>query len=50
MQIRHNPLELGDFSIQPIMFVLLFTYVFGGAIAGSTGDYLTFALPGHHRA
>ena len=46
VQIRHNPWELGDFSIQPIMFVLLFTYVFGGAIAGSTGDYLTFALPG----
>jgi oleandomycin transport system permease protein len=26
--------------------VLLFTYVFGGAIAGSTGEYLTYALPG----
>ncbi|MDP9445158.1 MAG: ABC transporter permease, partial [Actinomycetota bacterium] len=46
VQIRHNPFELGDFSFQPIMFVLLFTYVFGGAIAGSTGEYLTFALPG----
>jgi oleandomycin transport system permease protein len=46
VQIRHNPWELSDFSIQPIMFVLLFTYVFGGAIAGSTGEYLTFALPG----
>jgi oleandomycin transport system permease protein len=46
VQVRHNPWELGDFSIQPIMFVLLFTYVFGGAIAGDTGDYLTFALPG----
>jgi oleandomycin transport system permease protein len=46
VQIRHNPWELGDFSFQPVMFVLLFTYVFGGAIAGSTGDYLTFALPG----
>jgi oleandomycin transport system permease protein len=33
VQVRHNPWELGDFSIQPIMFVLLFTYVFGGAIA-----------------
>src|SRR5919108_701588 len=28
------------------VFVLLFTYVFGGAIAGSPGRYLTFALPG----
>jgi oleandomycin transport system permease protein len=46
VQVRHNPWELGDFSIQPIMFVLLFTYVFGGAITGDTGSYLTFALPG----
>ena len=46
VQVRHNPWELSDFSIQPIMFVLLFTYVFGGAIAGSPGEYLTFALPG----
>jgi oleandomycin transport system permease protein len=46
VQIKHNPMELIDFSIQPIMFLLLFTYVFGGAIAGSSGDYLTFALPG----
>ena len=46
VQIRHNPWELADFSIQPIIFVLLFTYVFGGAISGSTGEYLTFALPG----
>jgi oleandomycin transport system permease protein len=46
VQVRHNPWELGDFSFQPIMFVLLFTFVFGGAIFGSTGDYLQFALPG----
>ena len=46
VQIRHNPWELGDFSFQPIIFVLLFTYVFGGAISSSTGEYLTFALPG----
>jgi ABC transporter DrrB family efflux protein len=46
VQIKHNPMELIDFSLQPIMFLLLFTYVFGGAVAGSPGDYLTFALPG----
>ncbi|MPZ79377.1 MAG: ABC transporter permease [Actinophytocola sp.] len=46
VQIRHNPMELIDFSVQPIMFLLLFTYVFGGAISGSTDDYLTFVLPG----
>ncbi len=46
VQVRHNPWEMSDFSIQPIMFVLLFTYVFGGAIAGDTQQYLTFMLPG----
>jgi oleandomycin transport system permease protein len=46
VQIKHNPFELFDFSVQPLMFVLLFTYVFGGAIAGSTGEYLIFGLPG----
>jgi ABC-2 type transport system permease protein len=28
------------------MFVLMFTYLFGGAIAGSTGEYLDYILPG----
>jgi oleandomycin transport system permease protein len=46
VQIRHNPMELIDLSIQPLMFVLLFTYVFGGALAGSPGAYLRFALAG----
>jgi oleandomycin transport system permease protein len=46
VSIKHNPMELMDYSIQPLMFVLLFTYVFGGAISGSPGAYLLFALPG----
>jgi oleandomycin transport system permease protein len=46
VQVRHNPWELSDFSVQPIMFVLLFTFVFGGAIAGDWRAYLTFMLPG----
>jgi len=46
VQIKHNPFELIDFSIQPVMFLLLFTYVFGGAISGSPHQYLTFALAG----
>src|SRR3954464_13689215 len=46
VQIKHNPMELLDFSVQPLMFVLLFTYVFGGAIAGGTKEYLEFALAG----
>ena len=46
VSIKHNPTELLDFSIQPVMFVLLFTFVFGGAISGSPHSYLMFALPG----
>ena len=33
-------------SLNPIMFLLLFTYVFGGAIAGDTHSYLQYELPG----
>lgn len=46
VQVRHNPWELGDFTFQPILFVLMFTYVFGGAIAGDTDRYLSYMLPG----
>jgi len=46
VQIKHNPMELLDLSLMPLMFVLLFTYVFGGAVSGSPGAYLTFALAG----
>lgn len=47
VQIKHNPMELLDLSVQPIMFVLLFTYVFGGQMAGGHPiHYLQYALPG----
>jgi oleandomycin transport system permease protein len=46
VQIKHNPFELIDFSVQPVMFLVLFTYVFGGAISHSPHEYLMFALPG----
>jgi len=46
VQIRHNPMELGDLSLQPLMFVVLFAYVFGGAIAGSPKAFLQFGLAG----
>ncbi len=45
--VWRNPEALIDVTIQPIIFILLFTYVFGGAIAGgSQHDYLQFLLPG----
>ena len=46
LKIKHVPEQLLDVTITPVMFVLMFTYIFGGAIAGSTGEYLDYILPG----
>ena len=46
LKIRTNMEDLVGLSLQPIMFLVLFTYVFGGAIAGGTHAYLQFELPG----
>jgi oleandomycin transport system permease protein len=41
-----TPEALIDVTLQPIIFLLLFVYLFGGAIAGSQHQYLRFVLPG----
>jgi ABC-2 type transport system permease protein len=46
LKIKHVPEQLFDVTIFPVMLTLLFTYLFGGALAGSTEDYLQFLLPG----
>jgi len=46
LRIRRQPDLLVGFTIQPIMFVLLFVYVFGGAIATPGLDYVDFLMPG----
>ena len=46
LKTLRTPEALIDVTIQPIIFLLLFTYLFGGAMMGSTGDYLQFLLPG----
>jgi ABC-2 type transport system permease protein len=46
LKIKHVPEQLGDVIMIPILFTLMFTYLFGGALAGSTGEYLQFLLPG----
>ena len=46
LKFRHVPEQLFDLVMTPILFTLLFTFVFGGALAGSTADYLQFFLPG----
>jgi ABC-2 type transport system permease protein len=45
-KVKHVPEQLLDVTITPVMFVLMFTYLFGGAVAGSTGAYLDYLLPG----
>src|SRR5688500_17281310 len=46
LKVKHVPEQLLDVTITPVMFLLMFTYLFGGAIAASTGEYLQFILPG----
>jgi ABC-2 type transport system permease protein len=46
LKVKHVPEQLGDVLAIPIVFTLLFTYLFGGAVAGSTAEYLRFLLPG----
>ena len=46
LKVKHVPEQLLDATITPVMFVLMFTYLFGGAISGSTGEYLDYILPG----
>ena len=46
LKVKHVPEQLLDATISPVMFVLMFTFLFGGAVAGSTGEYLQYLLPG----
>ncbi|OIJ15151.1 ABC transporter [Anaerobacillus arseniciselenatis] len=46
LKIKYVPEQMLDVTAFPIMFLLMFTYLFGGAIAGSTSEYLQFLLPG----
>ena len=46
LRIKHLPEQMLDVIAIPIVFTLMFTYLFGGAIAGSTGTYLQFIFPG----
>jgi oleandomycin transport system permease protein len=47
IKMVHTPEQFIDVTLQPIIFLALFTYIFGGALAGgSQHDYLQFLLPG----
>jgi ABC-2 type transport system permease protein len=46
LKFRRTPEQFFDVTLQPIIFTLLFTYIFGGAIAGNVQSYLPFFIPG----
>ncbi|MFD8494585.1 ABC transporter permease [Amycolatopsis sp. NPDC059657] len=46
LKIKHVPEQLFDVTAFPLMMTLMFTYLFGGALAGSTSEYLQYLLPG----
>ncbi|MGR8009363.1 ABC transporter permease [Streptomyces hypolithicus] len=46
LKIKHVPEQLFDVTAFPIMMVLMYTYLFGGALAGSVSEYIQFLLPG----
>ena len=46
LRIPRAPDLLIGFTVQPVMFVLLFVYVFGGAIQTPGLDYVDFLMPG----
>jgi len=46
MKIKHVPEQLFDVTAFPVMMTLIFTFLLGGALAGSPTEYLAFVLPG----
>ncbi|MDR7237643.1 ABC transporter permease [Neobacillus drentensis] len=46
LKIRRTPEQLFDVTLQPIIFTLMFTYIFGGAISGNVTNYLPVIIPG----
>src|SRR3954468_13748198 len=46
LKVRHTPEQLLDVTLAPILFTLMFTYLFGGAISGNVANYLPIIIPG----
>ena len=46
LKVKHMPEQLFDVIVTPVMFTVMFTYLFGGALAGSPDAYIQFLLPG----
>ena len=46
LKIKHVPFQLFDVTAFPLMMTLMFTFLFGGALAGSPREYIQYLLPG----
>ena len=46
LKIKHVPFQLFDVTAFPLMMTLMFTYLFGGALAGSPRQYVQYLIPG----
>ena len=46
LKIKHVPFQLFDVLVFPIMMTFMFTYLFGGALAGSPKEYVQWLIPG----
>jgi len=46
IKMRRTPEQFFDVTLQPILFTLMFTYIFGGAISGDVKSYLPIIIPG----
>lgn len=46
LKIKHVPFQLFDVTAFPLMTTLMFTFLFGGALAGSPREYIQYLLPG----
>jgi ABC-2 type transport system permease protein len=45
--IRHDPEQLGNVTVTPVLLIVLMKFLFGGAITtGTSGSYINFAMPG----
>lgn len=46
IKIRRTPEQLFDVTLMPILFIVMFSSIFGGAVSGSVRDYLPILVPG----
>ncbi len=46
LKMRRTPEQFFDVTLQPVLFTLMFTYIFGGAISGNVHSYLPIIIPG----